>query len=90
MRNRNYELEHLGIFTMKKMICYTGGVALVVLFVLTGLSGAENLVEKSPSAVLPEDRYEFGVIGEGIEISHDFTIRNKGEAILTIEPIEGG
>ena len=43
---------------------------------------------KSPKAVFPEIKHEFGSILEGAEIKHDFIIENHGQAPLKIDRVQ--
>jgi hypothetical protein len=46
--------------------------------------------EKVPVAVIPEEKYEFKTVAEGVEIVHDFVIQNKGTADLEILAVKPG
>ncbi|MFW6236772.1 MAG: DUF1573 domain-containing protein [Desulfosudaceae bacterium] len=43
-----------------------------------------------PSVLVPETRYNFAPVPEGTEISHDFTVKNKGTAPLEITGVKSG
>ena len=67
-------------------------IAAIALFLFTaflpGLSSAQSQTGAFPSVWLTEDRYDFGTIGEGITVSHDFVFKNRGNAVLSLEPIQ--
>lgn len=44
----------------------------------------------SPVISVPESTYDFGEINEGGEVSHDFLIRNTGNATLDINQVRPG
>jgi hypothetical protein len=37
-----------------------------------------------PSILMPETTYDFGEVNEGVEVTHEFTVENKGNADLAI------
>ena len=51
---------------------------------------AENTVEQAPKAVLPESIHVFEPVVEGMLVSHNFILENKGNAPLIIESIKTG
>lgn len=51
---------------------------------------AENPDLATPSIFLPENRFEFSPVLEGTKIVHDFTVQNKGNAVLKIERVRTG
>jgi hypothetical protein len=56
--------------------------ALCILFMATNSLGGEKTAIKSPSAFLTVDIYEFEPVIDGIKVTHDFIIQNKGTAPL--------
>lgn len=46
--------------------------------------------EKAPVAVVPEEKYDFKTVAEGVEIIHDFVVQNKGTADLEIQAVRPG
>jgi hypothetical protein len=56
----------------------------VFLFISSILFAAETAQTKLPVAVVPELSYEFPPVVEGEAVLHDFTIQNRGEAVLNI------
>lgn len=51
--------------------------------------GADT-VSKKPDAFLPESLFEFEPVLEGLKVSHEFKIFNKGDAALEILKTESG
>lgn len=43
-----------------------------------------------PKAVAPEPRFEFSIVVEGTEVTHDFVIENHGTAPLNIAKVQTG
>jgi len=37
-----------------------------------------------PSIFMPETTYDFGEVNEGVEVTHELTVENKGNADLAI------
>lgn len=46
--------------------------------------------EKAPAVFLPEEKYEFQPVAEGVEVVHDFVVQNKGTADLEILAVKPG
>lgn len=46
-----------------------------------------KIILKLPVAYLPVSRYEFTPVLEGQEVTHDFVIQNKGEALLKVQKV---
>lgn len=78
---------------MRVKMCFI----LCCIFVFAALSFAEDKPaaapaaspEKAPAIVVPEEKYEFQPVVEGVEVVHDFVIQNKGTAdleILAVKP----
>ena len=40
-----------------------------------------------PSIQIKDPEYDFGVVLEGAEIEHEFTVRNTGKVLLNIERV---
>jgi hypothetical protein len=51
---------------------------------------AENTVLPKPKIFFPETHFKFSPVLEGTKIVHDFTVQNKGNAILKIERVKTG
>lgn len=65
-----------------------------VLFPLTSSFGEVKAVkavaDSSPSIVVPSNSYEFPMVTEGIQVTHDFIVQNKGDAELKIIKVKTG
>ena len=60
-------------------------------FFVFSLSSAEVKEElKTPDSFFPEDSFDFGKAVDGIQISHDFKVLNKGNAPLVINRVQTG
>jgi hypothetical protein len=44
----------------------------------------------APAIHVPQPRYEFEPVPEGVEVRHDFVIQNQGSANLEIQNVETG
>jgi hypothetical protein len=44
----------------------------------------------APVLQVPEPTYDFGEVFEGVEVSHDFKIKNTGKTELLIEQVRPG
>ena len=62
--------------------------AFCILFSITNSSGAEKVTQKFPFAFVSVDSYDFSPVVDGVEITHDFIIQNKGTAPLKIEKVK--
>jgi len=56
----------------------------------SGAFGASKQTPPSPSVLVSESRYTFPTVIDGTEVTHDFTIQNKGDAPLVIEKVKTG
>jgi hypothetical protein len=54
------------------------------------VSGASQQTPPSASVFVPESRYKFPTVLDGVEVTHDFIIQNKGDAELVIEKVKTG
>jgi hypothetical protein len=70
----------------KKIVAAT----FLLFFVSTLCVSAETTVKQVPKAVLPERIYEFEPVVEGMLVSHNFILQNRGNAPLIIEKIKTG
>ncbi|MBW1698791.1 MAG: DUF1573 domain-containing protein [Deltaproteobacteria bacterium] len=64
--------------------------AIGYLFFLAAGAGTASTENGSPEAFLPETRFEFEPVPEGTEVTHQFKIQNKGNAILRIHKVRTG
>ena len=55
------------------------------------LSQAEKASAKAiVSAYFPERSYQFKPVAEGVKVSHDFVVQNKGTDVLKIDNVKTG
>jgi len=60
----------------------------ILILVITTISfGKEVQKLGSPKAFITSTKYDFGIVVEGVQISHDFFIKNIGDAPLYIEKV---
>ena len=63
-------------------------------FILTacfaGLISSAHVSEAKPVAVPVNDSYDFGEVYEGVDVTHDFIIKNTGDADLEIQKAKAG
>ncbi len=66
--------------------------AMLILMVLVFLAVpiTASWAQDAPSAVVPEPRFQFAPVLEGVEVTHDYIIRNTGTAPLLITRIKAG
>lgn len=74
------KLKFLSIFLSVICIVSFGSVAF----------GTSQQTSTSPSAFIPESKYTFPTVLDGVEVTHDFIIQNKGDAELMIEKVKTG
>ena len=56
----------------------------------TGKATTDDMAVEKPVAVLPEMTFEFEPVVDGMEITHDFTIKNTGNGPLAIQQVKTG
>ncbi len=60
---------------------------MLLCFAVANSFGTESEPEKQPWAYFPEIQHEFSPVLEGIEVTHDFIIQNKGTLPLVVEKV---
>lgn len=61
------------------------------IFFLAPASFAEKINPiKLPKAFVPEKKFKFEKVVEGVQILHDFKVINKGDATLNINKVKTG
>jgi hypothetical protein len=68
----------------KTYLVATGMVAILTMIIGTGEALA------GPEIRVAEPRHEFAPVPEGVEVTHDFAIRNGGTSDLQITGVETG
>jgi hypothetical protein len=70
--------------------------AIVFLFIMGFVTGSfakdQQVIRPSLSPVIfvPQSHYEFPGVIDGMQVSHEFTVENKGTAPLIIQKVETG
>ena len=78
------------IFNMKRKLLSIIFAAVCILSFNSGAFGASKQTPLSPSVFVPDSRYTFPTVIDGTEITHDFIIQNKGDALLVIKSVKTG
>ena len=74
---------------LKKRILFA--LIFAALQVASAAASAESPAKASrPVAATPEFRHEFGSVVEGMDIEHEFVVKNEGDADLLIEKVAPG
>ena len=60
------------------------------LFWVCAAMATDSQTPAQPKAVAPEPRFDFPVVVEGTEVTHDFVIENHGTAPLQITKVQTG
>ncbi|MBA3010067.1 MAG: DUF1573 domain-containing protein [Proteobacteria bacterium] len=59
------------------------------IFILCNVVVAEEkTTQNKPSAVISNPDYQFSPVLDGTEVTHEFVVKNKGDALLKIEKVE--
>ncbi len=61
-----------------------------VLFVFSLSSGEVKEELKTPDSFFPEESFDFGKVVDGIQITHDFKVLNRGNAPLVVKRVKTG
>ncbi len=65
--------------------------ALAALLIVAGLASAAGTEDQGgASAYVAAPNYEFPPVLEGIDVIHDYVVRNEGTAPLTIDNVKTG
>jgi hypothetical protein len=62
----------------------------VVLMIAVGGAWADQAGQPSPKLVIGETAYSFDPVVDGTLVTHDFVVRNEGEAVLNIQKVKTG
>jgi len=65
-------------------------IQIIILVCLLGLHQSINAGQGTPTIVIENSFFDFGDEFEGIEVSHDFVIKNTGSADLEIKNVHSG
>ena len=61
----------------------------IFLFTPVSFGEKDNLIQL-PIISIPDNSFKFEKVVEGIQVLHDFTVFNKGEATLNINTVKTG
>ncbi len=61
-----------------------------LMFVMAPLSAHSQDHETVPRLALDEEEFDFGKVREGSRVTHEFVLRNQGNAVLEIKKIQPG
>jgi hypothetical protein len=73
---------------MSKRTIFYGLIYLVVLLMLPWCVAGQP--SQRPEVFLPENVFEFQAVPDGIPVTHQFILHNRGDAPLTILEIKSG
>lgn len=65
-------------------------VLLIAVLSVFGLLVSTQADEGKPAAVIEKASHDFGSVYEGVDVIHDFVIRNKGDADLEVTDVKAG
>ncbi len=65
-------------------------VLAALILVAAGMPAAAWAYEVAPVAVIESPSYDFGSVYEGIDVYHDFIVKNTGTADLEIQKVKSG
>lgn len=66
-------------------------MALLLLLTIGSVVHAQGTpTPTGPRIVVPQDRFEFEPVPEGSEVTHQFSVKNSGDAPLLIERVRTG
>ncbi len=63
------------------------GLGWILGFPACSLAAAEFGADTKPSMSIPVTRFDFGEVMEGAEVTHDFIVKNNGNATLEIRKV---
>ena len=72
----------------KRTVCSLFHFIIAVCFF--GIVTSVHAAEGKPVAVVEADSYDFGLAYEGLDVAHDFIIKNTGDAPLMIQDVKIG
>ena len=75
---------------MKHQPVYVFVMVFYTLLFTTIAFGTESNSLNSPSALVPEARFEFEPVLAGVNVTHSFVVKNQGTAPLNIKKVHAG
>jgi len=65
-------------------------VKTIIAICFFSILSSAHATEGKPVAVIEKDSFDFGSKFEGVEIIHDYIIKNTGDADLEIQSVKSG
>jgi hypothetical protein len=65
-------------------------LAAVVLMIAVGGAWADQADRPTPKLVIEPTAYSFDPVVDGTKVTHDFVVRNEGDAVLNIHKVKTG
>jgi hypothetical protein len=65
-------------------------LAAVVVMIAVGGAWADQSPQPLPKLVIEKDSYTFDPVVDGTKVTHDFVVRNEGDADLNINKVKTG
>ena len=70
---------------------WMGWICFIALMVVGApLAAQDDSASTGPQIFVPADRFEFESVVDGSYVTHEFTVRNTGDAPLIIERVRTG
>lgn len=63
---------------------------IIIAICFFSILSSAHATEGKPVAVVENDSYDFGIKFEGIDVVHDYIIKNNGDADLEIRSVKTG
>jgi hypothetical protein len=82
--------ETIAMTTRRRLPTWAPLAPLLFASVLFGppQAGAQPPQRSAPRAVAPEPLWDAGSVGRGAKVSHDFVLRNEGDAVLHVREVQ--
>lgn len=65
-------------------------LAAVIVTITAGVVWADQSPQPLPKLVIEKDTYTFDPVVDGTKVTHDFVVRNEGDADLNIHKVKTG
>jgi hypothetical protein len=76
--------------SMQGRVVYNFMIKMVATVCFVGILSTPHVSPAKPISIIENDSYDFGSVFEGVDIIHDYVIKNTGETGLKIEKVESG
>jgi hypothetical protein len=64
--------------------------AMLILMITVAAAWADPARQPAPKLVIDETAHSFDPVLDGTMVTHDFVVRNEGEAVLNIQKVKTG